>query len=899
MAASRGGPVLLVGFDGLDWKILQPLLDRGELPNFARLIKNGASGRLATLQPTLSPILWNSIASGKRAGKHGIHGFTEVNPDTGTVRPVSSTSRTCKAVWNILQQSGRRVNVINWFAGHPAEPLNGVAVSPLFFEGNAGAGTLHPAELAATWADLRVLHDEVDGEIGRLFVRDIAKVDQDKDPRLGQLASELAKTFSIQATALEAMQRGPWDFTAVYFRFTDILAHIFMPFHPPKLEGVPEELFHHYQDVVNSSYRLADLLLAHLCHAAGPTANVLVLSDHGFASDTLRPKPEADPFARVEEWHRQHGVLIAAGPGFRPGATVAGAGLLDITPTLLALFGLPLARDFDGRALLELLASSDQPAWIESWETMPGDDGRHPAGVQLPEADSAALLKQLEALGYIAPLGTDKEAAARQTRYQNTWNLARDFIDGGHDEAALPLLEQLHVDRAQDIPVTLNLALCQSRLGLADEARLTAGDALRLTPEGPMLHQVLARLATEAGKTAEALDHYAKAIAAGAVSPALHLDIGRLHLARREWAAAEASARAALALDEDDPFAWLLLARVALLTGAYTDAVERALGAVDRQQNLAMAHLVLGRALVRLGRDDDARAAFQTALVYEPKMARAHQALGNLSRRLGADFAAEARHRIAAEKILRTRREGAGVVTRLRAEAAARRAAREAQIWAAVETVESAEEKIRRDVAARTPAPATPEWTLPPEQTFVIVSGLPRSGTSLMMQMLTAGGMAAMSDGRRQPDDDNPRGYFEWEQVRDLPAKPWLIEQAAGKVTKVVSPLLTHLPRRHRYRIIFMERAAGQLVASQAKMLERRGGAAAPDLEPALQAHAESVGALLRSTPEFEPLVVPYAELVADPAAWTERVRTFLAPVTTLEAGAMIGAVRPELYRNR
>src|ERR1700722_13923741 len=98
--------VLLIGWDAADWKIANPLLDQGLMPTLDDFINHGVMGNLATLRPILSPMLWNSIATGKRADKHGILGFMEPDPQTGNVRPVTSTSRKVKAIWNILTQRG-------------------------------------------------------------------------------------------------------------------------------------------------------------------------------------------------------------------------------------------------------------------------------------------------------------------------------------------------------------------------------------------------------------------------------------------------------------------------------------------------------------------------------------------------------------------------------------------------------------------------------------------------------------------------------------------------------------------------------------------------------------------------------------------------------------------------
>ena len=106
---------------------------------------------------------------------------------------------------------------------------------------------------------------------------------------------------------------------------------------------------------------------------------------------------------------------------------------------------------------------------------------------------------------------------------------------------------------------------------------------------------------------------------------------------------------------------------------------------------------------------------------------------------------------------------------------------------------------------------------------ITIVSGLPRSGTSLMMQMLAAGGMTALSDGERKADTDNPKGYLEWERIKQLPKQPDLIAEAEGKVVKVISQLILSLPDGHEYKVVFMQRPLPEVLKSQEEMLKRRG----------------------------------------------------------------------------
>lgn len=185
---------------------------------------------------------------------------------------------------------------------------------------------------------------------------------------------------------------------------------------------------------------------------------------------------------------------------------------------------------------------------------------------------------------------------------------------------------------------------------------------------------------------------------------------------------------------------------------------------------------------------------------------------------------------------------------------------------------------------------------------IVIVSGLPRSGTSMMMRMLEAGGVPLLVDGVRAADEDNPRGYWEWEPVKQLPAGEagWL-EEARGRAVKIVSPLLVHLPPTYRYRVLFMQRHLSEVLASQRRMLARRGEAAGIDdaeMAAYFQAHLRKVEAWLQAQPHISLLMLSYNDLVVEPRPAIAQVVDFLTPLG-VDGAAMARVVEPELYRNR
>ena len=184
---------------------------------------------------------------------------------------------------------------------------------------------------------------------------------------------------------------------------------------------------------------------------------------------------------------------------------------------------------------------------------------------------------------------------------------------------------------------------------------------------------------------------------------------------------------------------------------------------------------------------------------------------------------------------------------------------------------------------------------------ITVVSGLPRSGTSLMMQMLAAAGLPVLTDGERQADTDNPRGYFEWERIKLLPKQPECIDEAEGKAVKVISQLLFALPAGHDYRVIFMQRPLAEVVASQAEMIRRRGTTGAPLPQAALitglTAHLNQVNAWLKDKSNISVHRVEHHEVLRDPLATSNSIQQFLN--CPLNVAAMSQQVDNSLYRRR
>lgn len=187
-------------------------------------------------------------------------------------------------------------------------------------------------------------------------------------------------------------------------------------------------------------------------------------------------------------------------------------------------------------------------------------------------------------------------------------------------------------------------------------------------------------------------------------------------------------------------------------------------------------------------------------------------------------------------------------------------------------------------------------------QPIIVVSGLPRSGTSMAMAMLTAGGLQCLDDGVRKADENNPKGYFEYERVKTLETTEdngW-IREARGKVVKIVSPLLKNLPTDETYNVLFMLRDLDEVLASQKKMMERRGErdeVSDDQLKRIYRDHLTKVDTLLKSRPGTTVKYIQHREVIARPRDMTGEIEDFLN--LDLDRDRMASAVDQKLYRNR
>lgn len=957
--------VLLIGWDAADWKVITPLADAGKMPNVRRLIENGATGPIATLHPPLSPMLWTSIATGKRPFKHGIHGFTEPTADGLGIQPVTNLSRRTKALWNILTRNGLRSAVIGWWPSHPAEPIDGVMVSDHYQRASQPLdkgwpllnNAVHPPELAATLADLRMHPDLLTAEMVEPFIPLAREIDQERDGRLAACMKTLGECLSIHAAATWLLDHPlpdgkPWDLFAVYYDAIDHFCHGFMRYHPPRQSWVGERDFELYSNVVNRAYQFHDEMLGVLLRKAGyfdPDQNVTVIlvSDHGFHPDHLRPSaiPEIPAGPAIE--HRDFGILAIGGPGIRENLVIHGASVLDVTPTILTLFDLPVGEDMDGRVLTQAFVREPELRTIASWDEAPGADGSHPPHTRVDPVAAHEALEQMIALGYIERPDSQREVAVEKTLRELRYNLGEAYQDDDrHLEAyeifrelwakdpdeqrfavrlfvscqALGMTEmmnrivddlggrrrELYEEAVVKVAVLRAIAhsLARERKQAAEEEEKEEEEEKDIDPESlldagrkeelakwknlaryvpPVVDYLRAQVLTAEKRYAEALASLEKVTAAHMVRPGLLLQSADLYLRLRRFREAETVYRKALAIDPDQASAYMGICRVELRRRRFGAAADAALHALNRVYHSPLAHYLLGVALAGMKEYDRAVSAFYSAISFNPNFPEAHLRLAALLEKHSGDADAARRHRRLAREMRRT-------PNGLRA----RRAP--------VVTAEGNEHAAGAMTSGAVESPPLSE-AAPLEETLVVVTGLPRSGTSMLMQMLAAGGIEIMTDGLREPDEDNPRGYLEFEPVKNLLKDSSWLREGRGKAVKIVAPLLGALPPGLPCRVIFIERDLDEVLESQQRMLARRKQemVSTPERRQRLKdEYARTVlriKAALERRPHTRVLCLDYRDAVTDPRAVAKKMSDFLG--SGLDTVSMAASVDPVLHRNR
>jgi len=419
------GRVLVVGMDGLEWTVVRPLLKAGRMPNLLALMQRGSYGYLASMKPTLSPVVWTTIATGKLMEEHGITDFV----DRRSKQVFTSGRRATRAVWNIADQYGLSTDLFGWFITWPAEHVRGMVVS----------GSSADSQLDANWKPAllpgvsgQVWPEELTDEVLALAAQagSMEKVQKLASEKIfpgvqQELMNPLQKKVFQQTlwsvlsdetyfeVACKYIKEHPADLNLVYFGGTDVVGHRYWRESHPKgyawHDG--EVLDQELAEVVDNYYAWMDEMLGALMAAAGPDTTVFVVSDHGMHAVAL-DKEDTDFGMTGHHLDAPAGVIVAAGPAIlrqggvkaflENGALPTHGSVVDVTPTLLALLGIPVGKDMRGRAVLTLLAPGPARDNAKLPPVASHDEGfRPPALDEVPQEMSANFEEHFGQLGYL------------------------------------------------------------------------------------------------------------------------------------------------------------------------------------------------------------------------------------------------------------------------------------------------------------------------------------------------------------------------------------------------------------------------------------------------------------------------------------------------------------------
>jgi predicted AlkP superfamily phosphohydrolase/phosphomutase/Tfp pilus assembly protein PilF len=663
-ARPTGRKILVIGLDGADWQLMDPWIAQGKLPNLARLKTRSAWANLKSMQPILSPLLWTTVATGRRPEEHGVVDFLVKDPASGQRVPISSRFRKVPALWNIFTAMGLSVDVVAWWASWPAEKVTGVIVSDrvaysLFgyqTDAESLSGATYPAGYLASIKGELVSDADITLEEVRAFA-DItavqfqerrAQIDQTEakkayaDP-VNHLTRILASTRNYQTAALNLLSEGQPDLMMIYFQGIDEVGHRFAHMMPPKMAMVSDEDYRQFHSVMEAFYRYQDRLVGELLQKADPKSLVIVLSDHGFKNGPGRPTDDP-PYieGKPGKWHRLYGVFILAGPGVKPGQldTVS---LLDVAPTILAASGLPVSQQMPGRVLAEAFRPGAERDLDQ--ERVASYDFLGTPGESTPEstAADAEMIANLRSLGYIGGGGGEEGG---QSPGAPGGELSGDTVTYHTNLAALHLKSQNYTAAQEEVDAALKMApdylpalMTQASLYMATKQPEKALELYKhLIDTGTNEPGVLSRLADlyeKTGRTDAGIRYFETLRARRPQDGEVELGLGKLWDSKKDVAKAESFYRQAIQKDPASPEPAARLYEILKTRGEEKSLESVAANALALNENSTGHHNLMGLILESKRDLAGSERELRRAVELDPDYAGVLANLGSLLARTG------------------------------------------------------------------------------------------------------------------------------------------------------------------------------------------------------------------------------------------------------------------------
>lgn len=832
--------VLLIGWDAADWNIINPLLQNNQLPALKKVLSAGSQGKAASLQPMLSPMLWTSIATGTTADKHGILGFTEERPDGKGIQPITIKHRKQKAIWNILNEQGYNCNVIGWWPSYPAEQINGIVTTEYFGYSNSNIQQAWP-----------VLPDTVH----------------------------------------------PWSMSEKIGR---------MRVHPQELTNA------HIAPFFNGMQHLSDsdhlLITSFICDLAkdATTHNIVTWAmEHTQWDFTAVYYNGLDAvchnFMKFMPPH-QNGVPEATFHRYK-----------DVVSNMYKYYDMMLDR-------LLALAPENCNIFLVS------DHGFHINNKRLARLPDEPLAPEHEHNPYGILAAAGPGIKANQTLNNCTLLDIAPSILHLFGLSALPemdgkVLTQILKQTTQNKPFVSNTLYTQEKV---------------CSPPNEQMSQLLIKQLTKLGYIENTVSDFTESIKTSTRINTFNL--ARVYIAKNEYDKAIPLLEELLndyqrrylmqlfecyeALNKTHKAKALLntlvsnektqttlhsymYGRYYALCCEYTKALECFTIVLQKKPHIIGLHYRIGLLYYRLNNynkaiehfsADQQNGAIHYWLCFNRgvswyKINKHHQALNDFMEAVKLQYEAPLAHYYIGQILFEQQRYAEAekaLLLSFKQKAYNKTYQRLTELYSitgntqAANTLEKQVSKIDR-------------------KEIIIVSGLPRSGTSLLMQVLHSGGIACFNDNERQADDNNPNGYFEHELVKKLPDDNTWLSLAENKCMKVVSPLLFYLPDDYNYKVLLIERDLNEIALSQKRMLQRRKIKINEENYPlqlmkAFEQNKIRVEKWLQNS-HVNCLKVNFHTLIASPEEIMHQIQNFLGKNMAIQS--MIKAVEPSLYREK
>lgn len=630
--------VLVLGFDGFDWDLVLPWVEAGKMPHLARLMDQGSWGTMETLVPTLSPLIWTTVATGVAPDRHGILDFVERDPDSGQMVPITGRGRLVPALWNVASALERQVGVVGWWASWPAERVRGVMASDrLYYTLTQGFDKallredppelVYPPEAEPGLTELR---DRAVAETDYRAISAFQPISRERFDRAirEDLGMEdpvdgfrriLASTRTYMGAGLQIAQQSP-DLLMVYLEGTDTIGHVLSQYLPPPRLEIDEAEAALYTAAVPRYFQAVDHWIGrYLEQTPLDEYAILIVSDHGFKWGENRPKGlSGTAGATAPLWHENDAIFVAAGKGIEPvGRSLTSASIYDVAPTVAALLGIPADDEWRTSVLpgapLPTLAPVDYSALVPPSSYQQRLSGAVPVD---PEA-----IAKLRALGY---LGADGRSAADAppTVPTPTPSSTSPGSSGAGDGVGGGEMTRASLN---------NLAVLKINQGAYDEAEEILRRAIRQSPDYPSPHYNLRRLYMEQERYEDADRELWIAVDKGLRDPERTVDRAAQDYDGRNQPerSRDLLARAIETFPDHEPF-WAHLLVVQIRLEECDDGNRVGERAAQRFPNSAPVHSFWGLAAACAGDIATARQALKRSLQIKPDQPRLQQTLRQL-----------------------------------------------------------------------------------------------------------------------------------------------------------------------------------------------------------------------------------------------------------------------------